>query len=110
MTPEETTLVETRLADVERMILRRITDLDAQVDSGDINEDDVIQVEAEAVLRLVRNPDGLISETDGNYTYMLSQAMASGRLEIRPEEWAALGYRRKVFTFGPDLSTMMSGR
>lgn len=91
----ETTLVEKRLRQVERQILRRIPDLAQQIADGDIDVADVIQVEADAVLRAVRNPDGYLSETDGNYTYMLSQA-ASGRLEVLPEEWEALG----VFDIG----------
>ena len=70
------------------MILRRITDLDAQVDSGDINEDDVIQSRPKPCFGwfVTRWSD---LETDGNYTYMLSQAMASGRLEIRPRSGGA---------------------
>lgn len=89
-TDEESTLITTRLADVERMIKRRIPDLDDLV--GDtIAEEDVKQVEADAVLRLVRNPEGYLSETDGDYTYMLRQDMATGRLSILPEEWEILG-------------------
>lgn len=93
LTPEEVTLVSTRLADVERMILRRIPDLDTRVTVGSIDAADVVQVEAEAVLRLVRNPEGLFSETDGTYAYQFSREAASGRLEITPEEWAILGVR-----------------
>jgi hypothetical protein len=107
LTPEETDLVTARLADVERMILRRIPDLAAQITAGDVDADDVKQVEADAVLRLVRNPEGYFSESDGNYSYMFSRDMASGRLEILPEEWAILGVTRGMsqlvpaFTEGP---------
>lgn len=92
-TTEETTLITTRLEDVERLIRRRIPDLDTKVADADYLAD-VVWVEAESVLRLVRNPDGYVSETDGNYTYMLSQQQATGRLEILPDEWEALGWRR----------------
>jgi Phage protein Gp19/Gp15/Gp42 len=54
LSPEETQLVDQRLADVERMILRRIPDLAEKITAGDIDADDVIQVEADAALRLVR--------------------------------------------------------
>jgi hypothetical protein len=53
---------------VERRILRRIPDLADKVTAGDIDAADVIQVEADVVLRLVRNPDGYASETDGTAT------------------------------------------
>lgn len=93
-TDAEVSLITTRLEDVERMIRRRIPTVDTQADASDDYLADVVQVEAEAVLRLVRNPDGYVSESDGNYTYMLSQQQASGKLEILPEEWEALGWVR----------------
>lgn len=91
LSPEESALIGVRLADVERMILRRVPDLAAKIAAGTVLEDDVVQVEADAVLRLVRNPDGYVSETDGDYTYMLAQDSAPGRLSILPEEWELLG-------------------
>lgn len=91
---EEEALIGVRLDDVERLIRRRVPDLDTKIAAGSVDEDDVIQVEAEAVLRLVRNPEGYLSESDGNYTYMLRSDLAAGRLEILPEEWELLGVRR----------------
>lgn len=94
LTTDEITLVSVRLEDVERKIRRRIPDLDDRVTNGDIAEDDLVQVEAEALLRLIRNPDGYLSETDGSYSYMFSQSLASGQLTITPEEWQTLGVIR----------------
>lgn len=94
-TDEETALINVRLEDAERLIRRRIVDLDGKVAAGTILEDDLIQVEAEAVLRLVRNPEGFLSESDGDYTYMLRQDISTGRLEILPEEWEILGVARR---------------
>ena len=59
---------------------------------------DVIQIEADAVLRLVRNPDGYLSETDGNYTYMLRQDISSGTLEVLPGDWEILGLTSPGFS------------
>lgn len=89
-TEEEIVLIETRLEDVERMIRRKVSDLSDRVSDSDYLED-VKQIEADAVLRLVRNPEGYISESDGNYTYMLARDLASGKLEIFDEEWETLG-------------------
>lgn len=92
--PEEEALIGVRLEDVERLIRRRVPTLDAKISSGAVDVKDVIQVESESVLRLVRNPEGYLSESDGNYTYMLRSDLASGRLEILPEEWEVLGVTR----------------
>lgn len=89
--PEIVALIEVRLGDVERKIKRRIKDLDEQIDADKIDVEDVKQVESDAVLRLARNPEGYMSESDGNYTYMLRSDLSSGKLEILPEEWDTLG-------------------
>jgi hypothetical protein len=102
LTPEELPLVDIRLEDVERLIKRRIPDLASRITAGTIHEDDLIQVEADSVLRLLRNPDGLFSETDGNYTRMYStNSITNGRLVILPEEWAVLGYYSSVSVLVP---------
>ena len=108
LTLEETQLVDQRLADVERMTLRRIPDLAAKIEDDTIDVDDVVQVEADAVLRLVRNPDGVVSETDGNYSYVRSRELASGKLEITPEEWAILGITASVVQLVPTFTESAS--
>ena len=108
LTTEEISLVENRLADVERMILRRIPDLADKVTAGSIDAADVVQVEADAVLRLVRNPDGYASETDGTYGYTFSREMASGRIEITREEWATLGVTGGVVQLVPTFTESAS--
>lgn len=109
LTPEETALVERRLAQVERMLLRRIPDLDDQIAAGDLDEDDVTDIEAESVLRLVRNPEGYTSESDGTYSYQFNRETASGRLEILPSEWELLGIRpSKMFSIVPNVTLARS--
>ncbi|BBX69418.1 Gp19/Gp15/Gp42 family protein [Mycolicibacterium psychrotolerans] len=105
LSTEETTMVERRLEQAERLILRRIPDLDEKITAGELDEADVIDVEAEAVLRIVRNPDGYTMESDGSYTYQLSQETASGKLEILPSEWELLGVRaRGMFQIVPNVA------
>lgn len=100
----ETALVERRLAQVERMILRRVPDLAGRIEAGEIDPDDVRDIEAEAVLRLVRNPEGYASESDGTYSYQFNRETASGRLEILPPEWETLGVRSSgMFSIAPRL-------
>ena len=101
---EEKRLVQVRLDDVERLIRRRIPNLDDRLTDGLVDVEDVIQVEADAVLRLARNPEGYVSETDGNYTYQLSKDLATGRLTITSDEWATLGvYRNRLTTLVPSV-------
>lgn len=92
--PEVLTLIERRLAQAERAIMRRIPDLADRIADGRIDLADVVDIEADAVLRLVRNPEGYFSETDGNYTYMLRSDLqaGSGKLTITDEEWETLGF------------------
>jgi hypothetical protein len=101
--PEELTLIGTRLGDVERMITRRFTKvglvLADEIASNNVDVDDVIQVEADAVLRLARNPDGYQSETDGQYTYQMLDGLSTGQLEILPYEWDILGITKDTGMF-----------
>ncbi len=103
---EESDLIAVRLSDVERIIRKRIPDLDDQVLTGKLDVADVVQVETDAVLRLIRNPEGFVSETDGNYTYQFSHTAKAGVLEILPEEWALLGYVSggSMFELVPNLA------
>ncbi|AGK85782.1 hypothetical protein Chy1_0015 [Mycobacterium phage Chy1] len=102
--PEVMALIERRLEQVERMIRRRIPDLDARV-SSDIFRADLIDIEADAVLRLVRNPEGYLSETDGAYTYQLQADLSQGKLVILGEEWTTLGVNRlsRMSTIVPNI-------
>lgn len=100
--PAEIPLVERRLAQIERKILRRIPDLADQIADGVIDQDDVVDVEAESVYRVIRNPEGLRSETDGQYGYERSSEAADNSLRILPEEWALLGIRpSRMFAIAP---------
>jgi hypothetical protein len=92
----ETALVASRLDDAEELIFQRIPDLTQKIAAGTIRQRLVVMVECEAVMRLIRNPEGYTSETDGNYSYSISHRVASGRLEILSDEWAMLGIRSGV--------------
>lgn len=97
-------VIGVRLGDVERMLKNRISDLLTKAAADPEYTENVKYVESEAVLRLIRNPDGFTQETDGNYSYMVSQKVASGRLEILDTEWQLLGLKRGVFSIAPKLN------
>lgn len=103
LTESEATIVNTRLEDAEELIFRRIPDLTQRVEDGKIRERLVVMVECEAVMRLIRNPEGYTQETDGNYSYSIDSRVASGRLAILPEEWALLGYSQGVIVLSPRI-------
>lgn len=97
---DERVSVDERLEDVEEMIRLRIPDLDDRVEDGRIRERLLKMVECEAVLRLIRNPEGYTEETDGNYSYSISARVASGRLTIEPDEWKLLGVKTTAGLLG----------
>jgi hypothetical protein len=97
----ETQVVSTRLNDAELILRSRIPDLDERVADGRILEAAVVMVEAEMVMRLVRNPEGYTAETDGNYSYQINQSVASGLLSVLPSEWNLLGLRGGIYTIAP---------
>jgi hypothetical protein len=100
----EATIVDTRLGDAELIIRTRVKDLDLKVEGLVIDRALVIMIEADAVLRLIRNPDGYQTESDGNYSYTIDQRVASGRLAILDEEWAMLGVRSGVTVLAPKVN------
>lgn len=89
-------LVEQRLEDAEDKIRVKLPLLDDLILVNPALARVVVRITSDAVLRLITNPDGYVQETDGNYTYMLSQAVADSRLKILPDEWADLGVRKSV--------------
>lgn len=104
----EARIVETRLDDVEALIKTRVPDLDDKITDGKLNQRLVIMVEADALLRLIRNPDGFTQETDGNYSYSIDARVASGRLSLLPEEWGLLGVSTGIALIVPKI-TLPSG-
>lgn len=103
--PEVISLINRRLEQVERMILRRVPDLAAKIAAGTIDVADVVQIEADAVLRVVRDPEGYQSESDGNYSYTFDRSAAGGKLEVLDDEWTLLGVKpKRMFTVDPRLT------
>jgi hypothetical protein len=78
------------LGDVEALILARIPDLADRVADGTPSTAVVAMVEANAVIRKLKNPDGKVSEGIDDYNYRLNENSRKGELFLTDEEWALL--------------------
>lgn len=101
LTTEEEAQVTELLEDVETLIRVRVPDLDEKIADGTIPERLVVMIEVNAVVRVIRNPDAYVSETDGNYSYTRSQSGSSGFLELLPQEWEWLFGGNGMFQLVP---------
>ncbi|MFE3461367.1 Gp19/Gp15/Gp42 family protein [Nocardiopsis aegyptia] len=103
LTPEERDLAAVLLNDAEVKIRRRARNLVARAAADPEWREALVMVEANAVLRVLRNPEGYRQETDGNYSYSLSAAVAAGHLYIMASEWEDLGLARRVGSVAPKV-------
>lgn len=107
---EEVAQVNAWLADIDALIAQRIPTLAALVAAGAPTTAVVVMVEANAVVRKVRNPEGKVSENIDDYQYRLNPEAARGELFLTEEEWASLspGSGQGAFSvrpyFAPDTT------
>lgn len=89
---DEAPYVQGMLDYVEATILLTIPDALDKAKVRKPYETALKRIEAEAVCRVLRAPAGGVMkyETEGTYTYSVNAAIASGLLELRPQEWALL--------------------
>lgn len=85
----EEQLAATLLDDVEVLIRRRVSNL------ATIDQDALILVEARAVSRILRNPEGVRTQNAEGFGYTLDAQVASGRLALLDDEWYLLGIQRR---------------
>lgn len=91
LTDAEAQYAATFLRRAESLILVRLPDLRTRATGNADFAFLVAGIEAEMVARVFRNPEGLRREEQGNYSYQVDVAVASGRLSVLPDEWNALG-------------------
>lgn len=103
LTDDEKRLAATLLEDVEAIIRSRVRNLLRRAAADESYRQIVVMVEANAVLRVLRNPEGYRQETEGNYSYSLNAAVASGHLFVLGSEWELLGANRGAFTITPKV-------
>ena len=86
----ETINAETFLEDAWVMLRRHFTSLDVDVEASiaadaDLSAD-VVRVMVTAVLRVMKNPDGLSQESVDDYTYKRDEATSAGLLYFSDDE------------------------
>lgn len=75
-----------------RELLNKIPSITSRVAAGTLDRDYVVDKVGEAVHRVLRNPEGMASETEGDYSYRLRTIMASGNIWYPDADLIALGY------------------
>ena len=94
---------QTFLDDAWRMLRRRFTDLAADVLADADLSAEVVRVMATAVLRVMKNPDGIRQESIDDYSWSRDQAVSAGLLYFTDDEIDAISStpdtRGPVFSF-----------
>lgn len=90
LSPAQETQVLAWLGDAERIIRRRLPTLDALVTAGQIAAGDLVSVEAEAVIRKLNNPEGLLEYAVDDARYRRDAVTSRGTVYITDDEWATL--------------------
>jgi hypothetical protein len=88
--PAEIAQVTAWLGDVEILIRSRVPTLDELVLAGTPTELVVVMVESNAVVRMVRNPDGKTQERIDDYSWGMPADPDAGTLYLTDAEWGLL--------------------
>ncbi len=72
------TYLQTLIADVVALIVDECPRVPQRLAAGTLTANNYKRVVADAVKRILRNPDGMASESEGGYSYSTSAVVASG--------------------------------
>lgn len=89
--PDKMSWYEVQIDKGVRKLLSLCPTIPQKVDNGVLDLEFVADKVMDAVLRVVRNPEGYTSESEGGYSYGLSGSTGSGYLRYYPEELEELG-------------------
>ena len=97
-TDNEKLVGQTLLEDAWDMVTgpTQLPGLPVDLDTGTVTSRSVISVLSAMVLRVMRNPDGKVSESVDDYSYRRSDAVADGTLYVTDDELARLTPARRV--------------
>src|SRR5690242_19454400 len=86
LSDQETTNGQTFLDDAWRMLRRRFSDLETEVEADEDLAAEVVRVMATAVLRVMKNPDGKRQESIDDYSWTKDQSVSAGLLYFSVDE------------------------
>lgn len=100
LTSEEQTVAQAVLDDAWALLVARAVGLEDRLNSGALSYDLAVAVVSAMALRVLRNPEGYVSETSGPFSYRRSeQTVAAGAgLFVTPDELALLSPTGAAFT------------
>jgi hypothetical protein len=103
LTDAEKQQVTAWLEDIESTILARIPNLADLVAAGTLQTATIVKIEAAAVIRVLRNPDGKLVERIDDYSWTRDSSTATGQLGLLDSEWAELtpATASEAFTIRP---------
>lgn len=90
LTPLQTSQVTAWLARLSAVVRLRYRTIDARIAASPDLDVVTRGVLVDAVLRVLRNPDGRVSETIDDYTYRRADSVADGTLYLTDAEWLLL--------------------
>jgi len=71
-------------------IRRQLPDIDARIAAGQLDADLARYVTVQMVVRVLRNPDGVLQETVGPSSISYDRTQSTGQLALAPDELAML--------------------
>lgn len=85
--------LQDQIDEAELILERRLGDLAAwaDADATGLRARAVQRVVTRMVRRVMRNPEGMTSETEGDYSYRLDPRVASGSVWVTDDDWVLLG-------------------
>ena len=86
LSADEAATAATLITDASGMVRVRVPTIDDRLAAGTLSAETVAGVVARMVLRVMRNPEGKVSESIDDYTYRRSDAVADGSLYLSDDE------------------------
>lgn len=90
--PARAPWVSQKIDEAVRELLSYIPTLPQRIEKGLVDREFVIDKVVGSVLRVVRNPEGFESESEGDYTYRINKTVASGDIWYLERDLLSMGW------------------